>query len=337
MEYEYDNPIIQNRLNLRLKKTFVGQLLLLEILNLPAFAYINGIFEKVLDADEGITNEFISQFAQMHGTNIFIHEEDYKILHHSLREELTKQTRSLSIGDPKKNANKHVNLLSMQMGNLYDDPFNDELLSNQFQNSKNLSALLLNNKDIHKGLYDSLSKSRYHYTLTQPLLSSIVLLSFLQTTKLFNEREIESLFLTSYFKDIGMSFIPREKFELSHLTEFDKKLFADHSENSMKILEGRVQLNKSQLNLIKNHHYLNYKIQSLVSNKPIPENAEYLTGIESMLVSALDILVAMTQKRPYREEVSPFKALELLKKVISDEYPSEFKALVIFIKNFHSK
>ena len=78
-----------------------------------------------------------------------------------------------------------------------------------------------------------------------------MLLSFLQSLNLFSHKEIENLFITSYFKDIGMSFIPREKFELAHLSDFDKELFASHAENSMLILEGRVPLSNTQLNLIK--------------------------------------------------------------------------------------
>jgi HD-GYP domain-containing protein (c-di-GMP phosphodiesterase class II) len=45
----------------------------------------------------------------------------------------------------------------------------------------------------------------------------------------------------------------------------------------------------------------------------------------------------MTTERPYRKAMTSFKALELLKKVLSDEYPQEFKTLVFFLKNFFSK
>jgi HD-GYP domain-containing protein (c-di-GMP phosphodiesterase class II) len=223
------------------------------------------------------------------------------------------------------------------MANLYNDPYNDELLTNQFQNSKNLGILLYNNRDIQKNIYHNLSKQKYHYTHKQPLLTSIMLLSYLQNLNLFSEAEIQTLFLTSYFKDIGMSFIPRDKFGLAVLSEFDKKLFADHAENSMKILEGRVPMNQTQLNIIKNHHYLNYKIQSMARGEDVIPDEEYLSGIESSLLASIDILVAMTTERPYRKAMTSFKALELLKKVLSDEYPQEFKTLVFFLKNFFSK
>jgi HD-GYP domain-containing protein (c-di-GMP phosphodiesterase class II) len=337
MSYYFDSPVSQNRLNLKLRPVFVGQLIILESLHHPAFMYEEGIFKTILEKDEGITSQFIRDYALNHSKEIYLFNEDYRILNEKLREDLTKLTRSLSIGNVLKNANRHVNLLTMQMEHLYKDPFNDELLNNQFQNSKNLSTLLLANKDIHSQIYHSLNKQSYHYTHKQPLLSSILSLSFIQSLGLFSEKEIQELFLASYFKDIGMSFIPREKFEQAHLSDFDKELFAEHAENSMKILEGRVPLSQSNLNLIKNHHYLNYKIQSIVYKTEIPQHIEFLSGLESALVSAIDILVAMTNDRPYRQSVSYFKALELLKKVLADDYPQEFKALVVFLRNFFSK
>lgn len=327
----------KNRLNLSLRPVFIGQLLFIDTLENPAFHYNNGTFEIVIEANEGITPHFVTQYAKKYSREIFIYYEDYISLSSKLKNDLTKLTRSLSIGDVKKNGIKHTNLLSMQMGNLYKDPFNDELLTSQFQNSKNLGTLLLNHKDIQRSIYQNISKSHYHFTLTQPLLSSLLLLGFFQSIKLFNDKEIEGLFLTSYFKDIGMSFIPREKFELSHLSEFDKKLFAEHADNSMQILDGRAPLTQTQLNLIKNHHYLNYKLQSLAKNKKVKNSDEFITGIESTFISAMDILTAMIHPRPYRDAVAGFQALELLKKVIADDYPHEFRALVFFLKNFLSK
>ena len=337
MNFENLSPTAQNRLNLKLRPVFVGQLILLESLIFPAFSYYEGKFEVVLDKDEGITSQFIKDYALKRNKEIFISQDDYKLLNEKLRTDITKLTRSLSIGNIPKNTNRHVSLLTMQLEHLYKDPFNDDLLNSQFQNTKNLSNILLGHKDLHSKLYQSLTKQNYHYTHKQPLLSSILVLSFIQSLGIFTEKETQELFLTSYFKDIGMSFIPREKFELAHLTDFDKKLFSDHADSSMKILQGRLPFNQTQLNLIKNHHYLNYKIQSMVYGTKDIKNQEFLSGLESAMVSSLDILVAMTNERPYRQPISSYKALELLKIVLADDYPQEFKALVFFLKSFFSK
>jgi HD-GYP domain-containing protein (c-di-GMP phosphodiesterase class II) len=324
----------KHRLELKLKPLFIAQLSIMDSLLHPAYAYKNGEFVQVLRADEGVTIEFISRYAQTISSEIFVHKDDYKEIQEKLKKDIAKITRTLSQGDPLKKGVKQGNLLSFQMENLYKNPFDDELLSGQFQSSKNFSNLLMQNKSMQKSIYHSLSKQSHHYTVLQPLLSSVLLLSFLQSTGMFSEKEIQNYFLTSYFKDIGMSFIPREKFELAHLNEFDKQMFSEHAQNSMKILEGRLPFNKTQLNIIENHHFLNYKIQSLISGKQLPDQDKMLTGIESTLLSSIDILVAMISKRPYRDDISVFKALELLKKVISDEYPQEFKNLVIFLRHF---
>lgn len=328
----------KSRLPLTLTPVFIGQLLVLDSLKYSAFGMAtNGNLQEVLYPEEMITSQFVSEYAQNFGTEIFIHDYDNLALTQATKEEINKLSRSLSIGNALKNATKHLNYLSMQMDALYRDPLNDSLLNSQYQNSKNLSAMLLNHTPIHKDLFHNLSRSNYHYTIKQPLLSSLLLLSFTQHLGSFSDQEIQNMFLTSYFKDIGMGFIPREKFELAHLSEFDKKLFSEHAESSMKILDQRLPFSSSQLNTIKNHHYLNFKIQSLItgSSQSLHEE-EMLTGVESALLSGIDIYVAMTQDRPYRKAMSSYQALELLKKVLIDEYPQEFKALVIFLKKFIS-
>ncbi len=324
----------RHRLELKLKPVFIAQLSIMNSLVQPAYAYKNGEFVEVLRADEGVTFEFIAQYAQNTSSEIFVHKTDYLAIQEKLKKDIAQITRSLSQGDPLKKGIKQGNLLSFQMENIYKNPFDDELLAGQFQSSKNFSNLLLQNKSMQKSIYHKLTKQSHHYTVLQPLLSSVLLLSFLQSTGMFSEKEIQNFFLTSYFKDIGMSFIPREKFELAHLNELDKQMFSEHADNSMRILDGRLPFNRTQLNIIQNHHFLNYKIQSLISGKQLPDQDKMLTGIESTLLSSIDILVAMTSKRPYRDDVSVFKALELLKKVISDEYPQEFKNLVIFLRQF---
>lgn len=329
------NFIERSRLSLSLKPILVAQIVILDSLEKPAFSFKDGLFHKEIDANTGISIDFISNYAKVVSSEIFLHKEDFNRINEKLNGEIVKLTRTLSHGDVKSKANKYINLLSMQMANLYKDPFNDELLANQYQSAKNLFHVIFQNKGIHKSLYHNLLKQAHHYTVAQPLLSSILLTSFLQTTGMFSEKEIQSYFLTSYFKDIGMSLIPREKFELAHINEYDKKLFAEHAINSRRLLNSRIPLTMTQLNIIENHHFLNYKIQALITDSFTIDQSKMLSGVESTLLSSIDIIVAMSTKRPYREAMSVFKALELLKKVVAPEYPTEFKSLVIFLKNFY--
>lgn len=329
--------IRKHSLPLNLKPIYIGQLAIVESLADGGYSYRDGKFEIILKKREIITPEFLRNYATSISKEVFISWPDFENIQDKINQQLVQLSRTLSVGDPLKNSSRQANLLSLQMANLYNDPFNDELLKNQFQNSKNFSTLLFNNKQIHSDLYKRYLRQKHHYTIAQPLLSSILLMSFIQHTQMFSEKEIQGLFLTSYFKDIGMSFIPREKFELAHLSPAELSLFSEHATNSMRILDGRVPFNKTQLNMIQNHHYLNFVIQSkLLGKTPNPED-ELLTGIESALLSSIDILVAMTTERPYRDPISLFKALEFLKQVLQDEYPAEFKSLVIFLKQFFMK
>ena len=71
---EASYALTRNRLNLKLRPIFIGQLMVVDSLQHPAFSYNEGEFQVILDADEGITNKFISDYAKSYSKNIFIHE-----------------------------------------------------------------------------------------------------------------------------------------------------------------------------------------------------------------------------------------------------------------------
>ena len=317
----------RQKLGLYLKPIFIAQLSLVDSLEHNAYAFNNGVFELVLEEDEIILPEFIREYALNIGSEIFINTEDDKLLKESISKELTVMARSLSIGDPLRNSVKQANLLTFQMNSLYDDPLNNALLSSQFQGGQSLSSLLTNTTGLDKRLYHRLGQIDHHYVLKQPMISSIMLLAFLKEIKAFSPRENENLFLTSYFKDIGMSFIPKDTWDQGSLSSFDKENLSKHSESSYEILDGRVPLSKKYLNIIKNHNYLNSK-----ANKS--ESIDAIIGVETALVNAVDILVAMINERPYRSNYTVFKALDFLKILISDDYPQEYRALVKFVLKF---
>lgn len=79
---------------------------------------------------------------------------------------------------------------------------------------------------------------------------------------------------------------------------------------------------------------MNDRIKNIASKNHPHDEQEIIYGIESTLVSVFDIFVAMTSDRPYRKGMTHYKALEVIKKIMADDYPQEFKALVIFLKQF---
>jgi HD-GYP domain-containing protein (c-di-GMP phosphodiesterase class II) len=167
------------------------------------------------------------------------------------------------------------------------------------------------------------------------MLSSLLLLSFLQATHLFHDKEMENLFMTSYLKDIGLALIPTDKYDQKSLSTKEQALFADHADFSFDLLEGRIPLSKNYLHIIKHHHFLNDRLKDfLVKGKSRGQDPDMILGLESTLIAVFDMLVAMTNDRPYRRSLSLFQSLELIKKIMADDYPQEFKALVVFLKQF---
>jgi HD-GYP domain-containing protein (c-di-GMP phosphodiesterase class II) len=321
---------------LKLKSILVGELYLIKKLNHPVYIFRNGAFYPIIEEGSIPTRDQIHALLENNFKEVFVFQEEALSVKENLQKALTKVTRSLSVGDPLVNGTKDLKLLTLNLGNLYRNPHEDEALTLQFQSTQNLSKFLLEHKRYQSQLFANLSKEKFHFTLTQPLLSSLLLLSFLQTTHLFHEKEIENLFVTSYLKDFGFAMIPEEKYDLKSLSSQEQKLFSDHADFSFELLQGRVPLSKNNLTIVKHHHFLNDKLKNLISDShEVKEGPEIIFGLESTLVAVFDILVAMTTERPYRRSVGLYHSLELIKKMMSDDYPQEFRALVIFLKQFY--
>ncbi len=328
-----------HRLNLKLKPILVGELHLARKLEYPVYIFRDGVFVPVINEGTVPSKDQITKLIKNSYKEVFVYESDKEQIKSNLRSALVKITRSISLGDPLENGTKGIKLLTMNLANLYSNPHDNELLTVQFQNSQNLSKFFLENKKIlpiiFQNQFKGLSQNNFHFTLSQPMLSSILLLAFLQSSHLFHEKEIENLFLTSYLKDIGYSIIPESKYDLKTLSSKDKDLFANHANFSFDLLEDRIPLAKNYLEIIRNHHFLNDRIKAIaLGNRHFANNDEMMMGLESTLVAVFDILVAMISERPYRRALSLYQSLEVIKRMMADEYPQEFKALVVFLKNF---
>lgn len=324
-----------HKLGLKLRSILVGELYLARKLQHPVYIHKDGVFLTVIPEGTIPSKDQINNLIKNLHKEVYVYRADLDQIKKNLETALIKITRSLSVGDPLENGNKDLKLLSLNLGGLYQNPHNDELLMLQFQSSQNLTKFLMENKKHQPYFFHSLARENFHFTLSQPMLSSVLLLSFLQSIHLFHDKEVENLFLASYLKDIGISMIPDLKYDLKSLTPKDKELFANHADFSYDLLEGRVPLSKNYLNIIKHHHFLNDRLKGLADkDRKANADSEMIMGIESTLVAVFDILVAMTNDRPYRKGLSLYQSLEVIKKMMADEYPQEFKALVVFLKQF---
>jgi HD-GYP domain-containing protein (c-di-GMP phosphodiesterase class II) len=324
-----------HKLGLKLKSIPVVELFLARKLEHPIYIFKNGIFEPVIEQGPGPTKDQINALIENSHKEVYVFYSDLDQIKSNLEAALIRINRSLSIGDPLENGTKGMKLLALNLNKVYQNPHSDNALKFQFQNAQNLSKFFIENRKGLPHFFNEMVKEKLHFTMSQPMLSSILLLGFLKSTHLFNEREIENLFLTSYFKDIGFSIIPNTKYDLKILNIRDKELFSNHSKYSFDLLESRIPLSKNYLEIIKHHHFLNDKIKNIAAGEENSKQSdEMLMGLESTLVGVFDILVAMTNDRPYRKGISLYQSLEVIKRLMADDYPQEFKALIIFIKQF---
>lgn len=332
----FNSYIDQHKLSLKLRPILVGELYLTRELNNPVYIFNEGTFHPVINQGSIPHKDQIVALIKSFHLEVYVYPEDIIDIKKNLESALIKVTRALSVGDSLENGTKELKLLSLNMGGLYQNPHDDDLLMLQFQSTQNLSKFILENKKLQPIFYKNLLRENFHFTLVQPMLSSILLLSFLQSIHLFHDREVENLFLASYLKDVGISMIPRDKYDIKTLTTRDQRLFASHADFSFDLLEGRVPLSKNYLTIIKHHHFLNEKMKDLLQKDKIKrKEPEIIFGIESTLVAVFDILVATTTERPYRRSVSLYQSLELIKRLMADDYSQEFKALVVFLKQFY--
>lgn len=327
----------RNHLAFKLSPISVRELLFIADLPCDVYALENGVFKLTLKRRSYINKDVIKGLIQKGKYELYIAHSERQSLITYQQDNLRKVTRSLSVGDPLDKGKRILNLLTINMEYLYRDPTNDETLNLQFQSAKNLAAFLAANVELHEPLYRSYLQMKHHFVFSQPLLSSLFLLGVLKMSHLFNAKDVENLFLTSYFKDIGMSAIPTEKYDQVELSEEEKRLLAAHARHSVNILQGRVPLGPQYLTIIENHHSFSLLGQDLGVPMPQGRQGEIIAGFETMLVCVMDVIAAMISGRPFRPASNLFDALELVKLLIAEQYPQEFKLIVTYFKNFFFK
>lgn len=319
----------QNSLAFKLKKISFKALFFMDMVPCDIYAVIDGLFRIVVHSHSLVNRELLKELLGKGAHELYVLSEDQHKVINTFQESLRNVTRSLSIGDPIQKGRKQINLLALNLNNLYDNPHSDENLNLQFQSAQNLAKFLVANQELIPTLYLEFLKSKHHYILAQPIISSLFLIALLRQSHLYSEKEVESLFLTSFFKDIGMSIIPSDKYDKKDLSLSDKHLINQHTEFSQDILRGRIPLSANYLDIIRNHHS--------ISNVKDSENELYLAGFETMIITVMDIIAAVISERPYRKPGKLYEALEIIKSMIGNKYPQEFKLIVFFFKSFFSK
>ncbi|MBF0313664.1 MAG: hypothetical protein HQK50_06920 [Oligoflexia bacterium] len=326
------NSLRQNNLSFKLVPIHIRELIYFQEVPCDIYGYVNEFFVVVMQKGLLINKDSLQQVINLGADQLFVLDDDYKLLVKKNQKILLEISRSLSIGDVIANGKKQVYYLSLNLEYLYQNPTDDETLLLQYQCIKSLGRLLLAKLSLIPVLFQYLLDQTYHYSVSQPLLSSLILLGYLKSTQQFSEKDIISLFLTSYFKDIGLSIIPKTCLDKKDLNEEEKKLISQHQQFSIEILSGRIPLGVNYFNIINNHH-----VHSLLGGDVVTkanDQNEVLIGAETLFVEMVDILAAMISKRPYRDGLTLYSGLQRIKDILGKEHQQEFKLLVWFLQKF---
>lgn len=328
------HSLIQNQLSFRLFPISIRELMYISKCPCDVYVYSNGTFSLRIRKDTDIDHSYLKDLLTAGEAELFIYRQNRELIIQEIQKCLTLTTRSLSVGNAMENAKKQMNLLTISLGYLYNTPTDDSLLSLQHQCAKNLAYFLIKNIHYHEALYKEFLRQKHHYIYAQPLIASLFTLGMLKYSKKYNDQEIEALFITSYFKDIGMSSIPEAMYDSPSLSAEERQLISTHAQNSVKILQGRLPLTPNHFHIIENHHSFSL-LQSdfdIVPKKSL--DSKMIFGFETVVISIMDIIAASIHDRPFRDSIKIFDALALSKNLIVDKYPQEFKMMVGYFRKF---
>ncbi len=204
--------ILQNNLALQLAPVSIRELFILGTLPCQLYSFYQGTLILVRSPGESIDRQVLKEFIHRGMVKLFVLAKDRDLIIGEHQKLLIQNTRALSIGDKYDNILKQLNLLAINMHHLYQNNTNDELLNVQVKATKNLSTVLREKIKSVPQLFSDFNRQKHYYLYAQPLISSCLLLAFLDFLKIFDDKDQESLFLASYFKDIGMSTIPADQY-----------------------------------------------------------------------------------------------------------------------------
>ena len=327
------NALKQKFLDYDLSPIHIRELLYLTSSPCDVYAYTDGLYQKVIYQNTKLDVNTFKDLIKSNMTTLFVDNQQRDELSQEIRSILRRTIRSLSIGDPVANGKKAMSLATVTLYYLYKNPTDDDLLNLQYQAMKNIFSFLYEHPKIHLSLYLDFMSKKHHFVYAQPMISSFLLLGILKYSKLFLKKDCEHLFICSYFKDIGMSALPEEKYDSADITDQDKKVFSNHPILSVEILKGRMPLPPQYFDIVKHHHFLSL-LDTEVSGSSNYLKLEAVLGSETMFVCILDIVAAMISGRPYREKSKVFEALTYIKPYMLAKYPHEFKIMVNYFRQF---
>ena len=280
----------------------------------------NNLFTPFIYQGQKFSKKILLELAGKKRLTLLCRQEDLYLFHLFVKKEVTEVCKKFSHGSPTQNALRLLNLYLIHQKRVYSDPFNKEMLQDHHQITKLITEVITNYQKYTPEIFNKFSKIDHYYLDSQPIKSTLIFSHLLEESKVFEKKFNQSLFITSLFKDIGMSLIDKSILESKNISEVQKKEINHHSDYSYLLCKESLHLSTTQLNLIKHHHDI--------------KSEKILFGPELIFLHFSDVLSAMISDRPYRSRSSLYKALELIKHSTPPSNKDEFKFLVNFSTKF---
>lgn len=223
----------------------------------------------------------------------------------------------------------------------FGNPLNSDTFEqtsiDRFTNERAIKRMIANNPRVRKiaGQYNPELKLNLtelkellanHATDTQNITKGIIEhLPYSMQTKI-DAKTIED---ASYLHDLGKVLIPPEVLNKpARLDEREQKIMQTHSEVSYELLRNS-GLSEKTLNLIRNHH------QNAKRTGYPWVNKDFNADINLQILSMADKYSALTEKRIYKDPLSPKEALTIIYQDVKEGklHPFIFKALVNYAKD----
>lgn len=287
----------------------------------PCDLYSNtDLFTPCIFKDQKITKSILMKLVSKKNLEILCKKSDFEIFNSFVKREITDICKKFSHGSPVHNGLRLLNLCLLHQKFVYKDPFNKEILQGHHQITKLVSEIFVNYQKFTPTIFNKFSKLGHYFLFSQPLKSTLIFSHLLEESKVFEKKFNQTLFITSLFKDIGMSLINERTLLTKNINKKQREEINCHSSYSYLICKDNLHLSTTQLNLIKHHHDI--------------KSEKILFGPELIFLHFSDVLSAMISDRPYRPKNSLYKALELIKISTPPSNKEEFKFLVNFSTKF---
>ena len=159
---EVSPSLLHNRLTYQVIPISIRELLFLSTAPCDIYGLRDGLFYRALRRGVFTNKNLLRELISKGQIYLFVNHDDRRLIVETVQKNLLQVTRSLSLGNPLEKGKAQMNLLTINMGYLYQNPTDDAVLKLQHQCAKNLAYFLINKIDLLVPLQREFIKQKHH-------------------------------------------------------------------------------------------------------------------------------------------------------------------------------